>query len=164
MSFGWMQKYACESLNLICLFWAIPFLHLQVICIFAVSGACNSYELPRIKLKDVENHGDMLLVRIAKYKTKPERSFTITGTIRNIVQKYIDLRAPYLEEERFFLNFQRGKCTRQVIGKNKMGMMPRRIAKFLQLPNPDSFTGTYILHLLMYSKCPINNCLHSNIF
>ncbi|KAG4065838.1 hypothetical protein HA402_012516 [Bradysia odoriphaga] len=116
-------------------------LDVKVVCIFAVSGACSSHELPRIHLNDVENHGDMLLVRILKSKTKVDRSFTITGAFRTVVQRYLALRRPGMEEQRFFINYQRGKCTNQVIGKNKFASMPRRIARYLNLPEPDSFTG-----------------------
>lgn len=90
----------------------------------------------------MENHGDMLLVKILKSpKSKADRSFTITGAFRVMVQKYAALRRPGMEEQRFFINYQRGKCTNQVIGKNKFASMPRRVARYLNLPEPDSFTG-----------------------
>lgn len=41
----------------------------------------------------------------------------------------------------FFLNYQNGKCTKQPVGINKFGTMAKDIAKFLQLPNPELYTG-----------------------
>lgn len=109
--------------------------------------------MPRIKLKDVDNNGDSFLVRIYKSKTKLDRSFTITGTFRNIVQKYAALRMADFKEERFFINYQRGKCTKQVIGKHKFAQMPRRIATYLQLDGPDGFTGTFYMSSDAKSGC-----------
>ncbi|CAG5109248.1 Protein of unknown function [Cotesia congregata] len=43
--------------------------------------------------------------------------------------------------DRFFLQLQKGKCVRQVIGKNIFGQIPKNIAKHLNLPEPKKFTG-----------------------
>lgn len=42
---------------------------------------------------------------------------------------------------RFFVNYQKGHCTRQFIGKNKIAQIPQEIAAFLKLPCPESYTG-----------------------
>lgn len=41
----------------------------------------------------------------------------------------------------FFLNYKNGKCTKQVTGKNKIGNMPKEIANYLNLPDPQAYTG-----------------------
>jgi integrase len=41
----------------------------------------------------------------------------------------------------FFLNYQNGKCYKQVVGINKIGEQPKIIAQYLKLPNPELFTG-----------------------
>lgn len=46
-----------------------------------------------------------------------------------------------IDRPRFFINFQKAKCTRQVIGKNKIGEVPKTIALYLNLPNIESYTG-----------------------
>lgn len=51
------------------------------------------------------------------------------------------LRPRNIEEKRFFLNYKNGKCTKQVVGINKIGGMAKDIAAFLKLPNPEQFTG-----------------------
>ena len=43
--------------------------------------------------------------------------------------------------DRFFLQYFKGKCTRQPIGINKFGAMPKDIALYLMLPNAEKFTG-----------------------
>lgn len=97
--------------------------------------------MPNIKLKDIEDDGNKLTVRMAKTRKKAERSFTIIDDFRDIVLKYSALRGANVVEQRFFLNYQRGKCTRQVIGRQKFAKMPRLLAKFLQLPDPNSYNG-----------------------
>lgn len=82
-----------------------------------------------------------MLVTIPNTKTKITRKFVIDGEFRQIVAKYESLRPPNVNSDRFFLNYQSGKCTNQVIGKNKFGNMPKQIAGFLQLPDSNLYTG-----------------------
>lgn len=83
----------------------------------------------------------MFLVTIPDTKTKKPRSFAITGPFFNIVERYASLRPLHANTNRFFLNFQKGKCTIQTIGRNKFYKMPGRIAAFLNLTDADSYTG-----------------------
>lgn len=53
----------------------------------------------------------------------------------------MDLRPSDNFTDRFFVNYFKGKCTRQVIGKNKIGDVPKTIATFLNLENPKTYTG-----------------------
>lgn len=55
--------------------------------------------------------------------------------------KYAALRSTKAKTNRFFLNYQNGKCTSQPIGRNKFGMMPKQIATFLNLQNAHEYTG-----------------------
>lgn len=123
----------CVDLNYVSFF--------QVALIFGVTGACRIQELTNITVKDIENHGQMLLVKIPITKNKIPRSFTIHGPFYEIVKKYESLRSPKAKNDRFFLNYQNGKCTCQPIGINKFGSMPKEIAKFLDLADAESYTG-----------------------
>lgn len=58
----------------------------------------------------------------------------------NKVRQYVNLRPNDIETDRFFLYYHNGKFTRQVIGKNKIREVPKTIAIFLRLPNPENFT------------------------
>lgn len=69
------------------------------------------------------------------------RAFVVREEFVKIVEKYIALRPENLQTDRFFINYQRGKCVRQVIGKNKISCMPKQIATFLNIPNPSLYTG-----------------------
>ena len=80
-------------------------------------------------------------------RTKPgeknvrKRSFTIKGKMRQIVQKYAALRSPKTTSNRFFVNYQREKWTKQVIGTHKFDKMPKHIAEFLNFENSELYTG-----------------------
>ena len=77
-----------------------------------------------------------MLIQIPNTKTKKPKEFTVTGDFYHIVKKYWNLRPSNVPVDNFFINFQKNKCTRQVIGINKLGNMPKQIASFLKLNNP----------------------------
>lgn len=92
-------------------------------------------------IKDIEDHNTMLLIKIPVSKTGIQRSFTVVGEFYNICKKYMNLRPNDSKTDRFFLNFQNEKCTRQAIGINKFGGLPKQIATYLNLPEPELYTG-----------------------
>lgn len=116
----------------------LSWLDVKTICIFGICGALRTDEFTRITPQDVEKHGNLFLVKINQTKTHMPRSFTINGGFAGIVQKFYDLRPAGLKPtDRLFCNYQRGKCTKQFMGENKFSGMPRRIAEYLSLPEPD---------------------------
>jgi hypothetical protein len=58
-----------------------------------------------------------------------------------IFRTYFSLRPSPIEITRFFLGFRNGKCTRQAVGINTIGGVPKKIADFLNLPNSSNYTG-----------------------
>lgn len=88
----------------------------------------------------MEDLNSALLIKLPDTKTKVPRNFTVTGEFYQIYKKYVKLR-PCTNETRFFLNYKNSKCTKQPVGINKFGTMAKEIAKFLQLPNPELYTG-----------------------
>lgn len=114
---------------------------LQIALIFGISGALRGDELVKIKLQDISTHGKMLKVDIPETKTSTPRSFTIDDQFYDLIQQYQLLRPTNTTSDRFFVNFQNGKCTTQVIGKHKFSSMPKQIATFLGLPNSHLYTG-----------------------
>ena len=67
-------------------------------------------------------------MHIPDTKTKTERTFVIAGKVSSDIKF-------------FFLNYQIGKCVRQAVGINKFGSIPKEIAKYLKLPEPEAYTG-----------------------
>lgn len=119
-------------------------------CIFGLCGALRCDEFTKITVDNVEDHGRLYLVEVKDTKTKINRSFSITGAFYHIVKKYLALRPTNTLTNRIFLNYKKGKCTTQVIGRQKIAKMPRQIAEFLNLANPNVYTGV-VVYISPYS-------------
>lgn len=110
-----------------------------MVLIFGISGGCRRQELKNLMINHVRDLGNEFQIKLVDTKTKTDRSFVIPGTFYDLSKKYILLRPP--DTEYFFVNYQKGKCTRQKVGINKLGNQPKVIAEFLKLPNADLYTG-----------------------
>lgn len=113
----------------------------QVVSIFGVFGACRGIDFTQVKVTHIENLGKVALVRIPNPNNKDPKTFVIDGKDLRIVKKYADLRSPKTTTARFFVNYQNGKCTPQVIGKHKFEAMPKKIAIYLGLSEPNRYTS-----------------------
>ena len=94
-----------------------------------------------LTVEDIQYHGDVILVKFPYTKTHKERPYTLLGAQAAIFKKYAYLRPTKVPTNRFFLNFQNGKCTVQVIGKNKIAKCPYKIATYLGLPDSTRYTA-----------------------
>ncbi|XP_043283728.1 uncharacterized protein [Venturia canescens] len=129
-----IQKFLSEAPN-------SQYLATKVALIFGISGACRSNELVKIKLDDIKKQGDLLVVNLPAITAKKPRTFVIAEEFTQIVQQYTDRRPQNATTDRFFVNFQKGKCTSQVIGIHKFSRMPKEIATYLKLDDPAKYTG-----------------------
>lgn len=114
---------------------------MQTVIIFGVVGACRGEETTFLMVNQVKDRGNEFIITIPDTKTKIEKVFVIVGTFVPIVRKYIQLRPKHALTNRFFLNYRNGKCTTQVIGKNSIAAMPKKIAEYLNLPHSQLYTG-----------------------
>ncbi|XP_071553455.1 uncharacterized protein [Temnothorax nylanderi] len=122
---------------------APDYVHLasKVILIFGICGALRCDELTKLKIQDVENNGNKYLVSIHESKNDMPRQFIIGDLFYKKVTQYMSLRPEDRFTDRFFIQYHKGKCQRQVIGKNKIGETPQIIAAYLNLENPKQYTG-----------------------
>lgn len=104
-------------------------------------GACRKSELYQMRINDIQDLGQVILVNIPDYKTNISRNFTITGKYCQIFKKYLALRPPTVEHNNLFLNYHNGKCTKQVVGINKFGTIAKNVATYLKLKDPQRYTG-----------------------
>lgn len=115
--------------------------------IIGIAGGCRKDELVRMLTEDVQDFDTYIKITIPNTKTKIQRIFTISeGDIEGVnliefVRNYIRLRPKHATNNRFFLGYRNGKCNIQPIGINTFADIPKRIATFLGLQNPDQFTG-----------------------
>lgn len=122
------------------------FIHLsfsifKVIRIFGICGALRCDELIKLKLQDVKRLGNKYIVSVNDTKNDMPRQFIIGERFYGIVNQYISSRPDDQFIDRLFIQYHKGKCQRQVIGKNKIGEIPQLIASYLNLENPKSYTG-----------------------
>lgn len=86
-------------------------------------------------------------MQLADTETKKVRFFMIEpGEVGNtnlldIIRAYMVLRPTHINHNRFFINYIHEKCTVQPVGVHKIGRVPQVVAKYLDLENPQSFTG-----------------------
>lgn len=118
------------------------YLSTKVIVIFGFFGCLRCKEILNLKMCEIEDYDDHYIVTVNETKNYLSRSFLIGNEYYHTVHKYQSLRPSNLKDtDRFFINYQKGKCTMQFIGKNKISDVPSTVAIFLQLPDPKLYTG-----------------------
>ncbi|KAJ8911701.1 hypothetical protein NQ315_013163 [Exocentrus adspersus] len=123
----------------------VEYLQVKVALILGVAGACRCNELTFLDISDVQDKGSYLYVLIPDTKTNISRSFTVMEEAFSVnavemCRKYISLQ-PKAAGRRFFLRYVDGKCTTQHVGINTISKTFSKVASFLGLPDPESFTG-----------------------
>lgn len=113
----------------------------QIVCILGIFGCMRGCELVKLRIQDEIEQGNLFQIWIIDSKSPDDRYFTIHGPSCNVLKKYIRLRPADIERERFLLSYYNGRCTNQVIGKDKFEKMPFRIAEFSGLPDAERYTG-----------------------
>ncbi|XP_031347063.1 uncharacterized protein LOC116173590 [Photinus pyralis] len=117
------------------------YLFVKIALVVGVTGACRKQELVQLKIDDITDLGTAALFNIQDIRTNKPRLFTIAGEFYEVYKHYAALRPANMTERRFFLNYQNGKCTKQPVGINKIGSIPKQVATFLKLNNPELYTG-----------------------
>lgn len=100
---------------------------------------CN--EFTNINTTDIEYSSNQCIVTIRDSKTTYPRTFVIAPPWYDMVKQYAGLRPSDMTTDRFFIVYQKGKCHRQVIGKNKISETPSTIAQYLNLSDTQNYTG-----------------------
>ena len=73
------------------------YLAMKVVALFGIFGACRRDELCKMEIGDIDDQGNLWIIRISNSKTDKPRSFVICGEIGNanavnICKKYASLR------------------------------------------------------------------------
>lgn len=110
--------------------------------IIGIHGACRRSELLNLRTDDIEDKGSIILIKIQDTKTSKQRIFIISNPSHvELCRKYRSLRPAVTTSPRFFINYAKGRCVNQVIGINKIRNTPKQIAMYLNLVEPDLYTG-----------------------
>lgn len=115
--------------------------------IIGLSGACRREELKDLLVENVTDQDQVFRIVIPNTKTKIAREFFVTsGSVEGVnmvelTRKYAALRPKHAAHSRFFVSYRNNKCTTLPVGIHTFGNMPKLIATFLKLPNPEEYTG-----------------------
>lgn len=112
-----------------------------MVLVFGICGALRCDEITAIKTTDVEDLGNKFLVSINDNKNDYPGQFVIGGLFYSKVKPYISMRPEEQLHDRFFVQYQKGKCNRQPIGRHEIGEIPQMIATYLNLDNSKKYTG-----------------------
>lgn len=78
------------------------------------------------------------------------KRFEITGKFFTVFRKYADLRPWNVPDNKFLLCFRRGKFTTFPVGINTISKIPKKIAIFLKLPNPETYNALCFRRTIRY--------------
>lgn len=119
----------------------------QICLIIAVAGGLRRDELGKLKLNDIQDKNDVLIITVPETKTGKQRIFTVTNKIClginpiELFRKYLTLRHPHTNHSNFSLSYHKGKCSTQVVGIHTFSKIPCNIAKYLHLQYPEDYAG-----------------------
>ncbi|HYT46389.1 MAG TPA: site-specific integrase [Methylomirabilota bacterium] len=108
-------------------------------------GSCRRVELCDLRTSDIKREGSSLIITVRPTKTEKGRKFAVVDDSAiayvQLFNKYLSLRPENVDTDRVFLRYANGKCTKQVVGINNFGACPSRVARFLNLPEAEKYTG-----------------------
>lgn len=90
---------------------------------------------------NVKDDGIEISVYVPTTKTKVPKDYIICGEMAKIIREYIKLRPQNAKTDRMLMQYRKGKCVNQVMGKHSIAKIPKEIAAFLKLPEPNLYTG-----------------------
>lgn len=111
----------------------------MLIC--GLNGTCRGCELTNLSVKNLKDDGKELRIQIYIPKTKEWKEYIIFDEFAKIVREYMSHRPKHATSDRLFLQWRKGKCVNQNMGKHSIAKIPKEVATFLGLPDPSSYTG-----------------------
>jgi len=118
----------------------------KVILTLGIFGACRSDDLKNLSISDIKDHGNYFVVFIRDGKTHKSRRFVVNneGCLFkpcDLIRKYIALRPKNINGTRLLVGYRKGRCFAQNVGIHTISGVPRLVARYLNLENPDCYTG-----------------------
>ncbi|KAJ8665302.1 hypothetical protein QAD02_006964 [Eretmocerus hayati] len=115
---------------------------IKVILIVGVIGCCRKSELVYLLMSYVTVTNSSIVIDIPSEVTKNlmKNTFSIVGPFFTIVKRYLDARK-HIKHERFFLTYRDGNFINLACGEKTIGGVPKAVAEFLGLPEPERYTS-----------------------
>lgn len=117
------------------------FLLAKVIASLGIFGALRKCELHDLTVADLDiKEDDGVFVYVKPHKSEKARRFYLTWNDSIALRKYLALRSTTAKPD-LLLTYRGGKVINLVVGINTIGKVPEKIAKWLNLREPQSYTG-----------------------
>ncbi|KAJ8678625.1 hypothetical protein QAD02_014412 [Eretmocerus hayati] len=118
------------------------FFLIKVILIVGVIGCCRKSELVKLLMAYVTVTDTSILIDIPPEvtKTNTANTFSIVGPSYVIVKRYLEARKN-IDNEKFFLLYRDGTFIDSACGDRTIGAIPKTVAEFLGLPEPERYTS-----------------------
>lgn len=87
--------------------------------------------------------GNHFVVEVRDTKNDYPRIFVIETSMYDVVKEFIFLRPSDMDSQKFYMNYNNKKCTRHVIGKNKISGIPKNVTLYSNLADPAKYAGHF---------------------
>ncbi|KAJ8913409.1 hypothetical protein NQ315_008802 [Exocentrus adspersus] len=111
----------------------------KIVTIFGIFGCCRCDELLSLTMNDVEDMGKYVIVTLRQTKNLTIRRFTITDDGCSF--QPCTFYRKYNRTPTIFLTYRHGKFISLNAGHHTIGVVPKQIAKFLGLKEPELYIG-----------------------
>lgn len=132
-------------------FWILR----KAIAAIAFSGGLRGHETAQLTFGDLEESEKGIYVHFPRAKqqgekevstvlvpNKSDKSICLATKVRNYISSVESVLGPFKPEDRLLKGCKNGKCfVRQPMGKNLLSGVGKDVAKLLDLPEPNSYTG-----------------------
>lgn len=106
-----------------------------------MTGGLWRKELYELSLEYLKKEGSVFIFTLPTTKVHKPKTFTVESAYAETIARYLSLRPQNVSRQNFHLKCVNGtRCINQVIGLNKIGSMPKELAKWLGLPNSNEYT------------------------
>ncbi|KAJ8675626.1 hypothetical protein QAD02_011412 [Eretmocerus hayati] len=115
---------------------------IKVISIIGLIGCCRKSELVYLSMKYLTVSERSILIDIPAEvtKTNTPNTFSIVGPFYVIIKRYLHARRN-IDNDRFFLLYRNGTFIDSACGDRTIGSVPKTVAEFLGLPEPERDTS-----------------------
>lgn len=117
------------------------YLAVKVAASLSVMGALRKCELHDLTTDDIKLDDQGYMIHVKAHKSDEERDFFMDRDDARFLARYLDARPQGAPKALMLTQQKNGNIMRSAIGINTLAKFPFKIAIYLQLPDPKSFTG-----------------------
>lgn len=117
------------------------YLAVKVAASLSIMGALRKCELHDLTLDDIQPHDNGYQIHVKAHKSDEARDFFMDKHDARFLAAYLKARPQGAPVQLMLTQQKNGNIMRGVIGINTLAKFPAKIAQYLQLTDPKSYTG-----------------------